>query len=314
MKKLPDLEAWAVFAKVAEMGSFAKAASELSLSQGTVSKAITRLESRMKANLFHRTSRRISLTDTGMAALERATRILQEGEAIEDEIIDRASTLRGRIRISAPMSFGIARLSPILPAFMKMHPDVELDLHFGDEQTDLIRDRFDLALRISNLMDSSLLARQLCKVQILLVGSPDYFARHGKPAHPRELAGHRGLQYSYARGGNHWRFRHTMQGEFSQTMSTPLQVNNAEALQPALLAGLGLALQPAFLVWKELRDGTLETAMDGWEAESIALHIVTPPGRIRPARVQAFIDYAAQQFMNEPWAELQRDFSASAGA
>ncbi len=305
MSKLPDLEAWAIFAKVAETGSFARTASELSLSQATVSKAISRLERRIKTNLFHRTSRQVTLTEAGMGALTRASRLLHEGEAVEAETTDSASSLRGQIRIAAPMSFGIARLAPILPGFMQAHPDVQLDVSLSDAQVDLVRDRFDVALRIANLEDSSLIARQLCRVRILLVGAPAYFERHGRPQHPRDLAQHLGLQYSYAPSGANWRFHHASKGDFTQVMSTPLQVNNADAITPALRAGLGLALQPSFLVWQDLRDGTLETVMDDWQATCIALHIVTPPGRSRPLRVQAFIDYAAQQFMNEPWAELE---------
>ncbi|MBB3104223.1 LysR family transcriptional regulator [Azomonas macrocytogenes] len=302
MKKLPDLEAWAIFAKVAETGSFARTAAEFSLSQATVSKAITRLEARMKTMLFHRTSRRISLTDSGYAALERASRILEDGKAVEAEVVEQSNSLRGLVRVSAPMSFGIARLAPVLPDFMKAHPDVELDVQFNDKQVDLVAERFDLALRIANLVDSSLLARRLCKVRILLVGSPAYFERHGKPRHPRDLINYKALQYTYARNGTSWRFRHKQHGEFTQAMPVHLHANNAEALTPALLAGLGLALQPEFLVWQDLQSGTLETVMDDWEVEPIALHIVTPPGRNRPARVQAFIEYLAGRFVHEPWA------------
>ncbi|ATE60555.1 LysR family transcriptional regulator [Thauera sinica] len=302
MKKLPDLEAWAIFAKVAETGSFARAAAEFSLSQATVSKAVTRLEARMKTMLFHRTSRRMSLTESGYAALERAARILEDGEAVEAEVAEQSTSLRGVIRVSAPMSFGIARLAPILPDFMKAHPDVELDVQFNDKQVDLVADRFDLALRIANLVDSSLLARRFCKVRILLVGSPAYFERHGRPRHPRDLINHKALQYTYARGGTSWRFRHKRHGEFTQVMPVHLHANNAEALTPALLAGLGLALQPEFLAWQDLQSGVLETVMDDWEVEPIALHVVTPPGRNRPARVQAFIEYLAERFASEPWA------------
>ncbi|WP_343583539.1 LysR family transcriptional regulator [Herbaspirillum sp.] len=302
MNKLPDLEAWAIFAKVAETGSFARTADEFSLSQATVSKAISRLEARMKTTLFHRTSRRISLTANGYAALEHATRILEEGLAVEAEVAEQSSSLRGVIRLSAPMSFGIARLAPALPGFLRANPDVELDVHFNDKQVDLVGDRFDLALRIANLVDSSLLARQLCKVRILLVGSPSYFERHGRPRHPHDLAQHKALQYSYARNGTHWRFKHPKHGEFTQSMAVQMQANNAEALTPALLAGLGVALQPAFLVWQELQTKQLEVVMEDWQVEPIALHIVTPPGRNRPARVQAFIDHLAASFSNEPWA------------
>ena len=302
MNRLPDLEAWAIFAKVAEAGSFARAAEELQLSQATVSKAITRLETRIGTSLFHRTSRRMSLTAAGEAALERAARILDEGEAVEAEVADRSAALRGLIRLAAPMSFGVSRLAPLLPGFMQAHPDVELDIQLSDQMVDLVAERFDMALRISTLADSSLRARQLCQVRILLVGSPAYFEAHGRPNHPRDLVQHRGFQYSYTRSGNTWRFRHPRHGEFAQTVPRQLQANNAEVFDAALQAGLGLALQPEFLVWEQLRDGTLQTAMDDWKVEPLALSIITPPGLHRPARVQALIDYLAQQLEQEPWA------------
>ena len=302
MKKLPDLEAWAIFAKVADAGSFARAASELTLSQATVSKAITRLETRMKTMLFHRTSRNMTLTESGYAALARAARILEEGETLEAEVMEQSSSLHCLIRLSAPMSFGIARLAPVLPDFMQAHPDISLDVQFNDKQVDLIAERFDLAVRIANLVDSSLLARRLCRVRLLLVGSPAYFERHGRPQHPGDLTNHRALQYAYLHSGATWRFRHEALGEVIQPVPTSLQVNNAEALAPALLTGLGLALQPEFLVWPELQSGALETVMCEWQVEPIALHIVTPPGRTRPARVQALIEFLADRFSQEPWA------------
>ena len=303
MNRLPDLEAWAIFAKVAETGSFARAAADLGLSQPTVSKALGRLEHRLQTTLFHRTSRRMSLTASGQASLERATRILVEGEAVEAEVTEQSKTLRGAIRIAAPMSFGIGHLAPALPAFMALHPEVTLDLHFSDELIDVVAQGFDLALRISSLPDSSLLARRLCGVRILLVGAPAYFERQGRPAHPRDLAGHRALRYVHARVGEAWRFSHRTRGEFSQVVPSALRVNNAEALAPALRAGLGLAMQPEFLVWEDLRAGLVEEApMDGWQVPPIALHIVTPPGRARPARVQALMEYLATHFGAVPWA------------
>lgn len=302
MSKLPDLEAWAIFAKVAETGSFAKAAADLMVSQPTVSKAITRLEARLKTTLFHRTSRKMSLTASGQASLERAARILSEGEAVEAEVTEQSKSLRGAIRIAAPMSFGVLHLGPALPLFMRQHPEVTLDVHFSDEMIDVVNQGFDLALRISNLPDSSLLARRLCSVRILLVGSPGYFEQHGHPQHPRDLAAHRALRYAGTRLGEAWRFRHKKKGEFAQVVPSSLKVNNAEALVPALRAGLGLALQPEFLAWEDLQSGAIQTTMADWQVRSIALHIVSPPGRAKPARVQALVEFLARHFAEAPWA------------
>lgn len=302
MSKLPDLEAWAIFAKVAETGSFAKASVDLAISQPTVSKAITRLEARLHTTLFHRTSRKMSLTASGQASLERATRILSEGEAVEAEVTEQSKSLRGTIRIAAPMSFGVSHLGPALPAFMERHPEVTLDLHFSDELTDVVAQGFDLAMRISALPDSSLQARRLCTVRILLVGAPAYFEQHGHPTHPRELATHRALRYVHARVGEAWRFRHARQGEFAQVVPSSLCVNNAEALVPALRAGLGLALQPEFLAWEDLRSGRVLETLTEWQVPPIALHIVTPPGRAKPARVRALMEFLAGHFSAAPWA------------
>ena len=267
-------------AKVADTGSFAKAAAELALSQATVSKAITRLEAKMKTMLFHRTSRSMSLTESGYAALERAARILEEGEAVEAEVTEKSTSLHGKIRLSAPMSFGVTHLAPMLP-FMQAHPEVELEIEFSDKQSDLVSERFDLALRISNLVDSTLLARRLCSVRILLVGSPAY-ARGPTQASARPGAAR--PQYMYAQR----RELALPPRDARRVLAGPADAPEREqrrSLAPALRAGNGLALQPEFLAWEDLQSGVLETAMDDWRVDPIALHIVTPPRR-RPARVQ----------------------------
>jgi DNA-binding transcriptional LysR family regulator len=302
MSCLPDLEAWVVFARVAETGSFTRAAVALGLSKATVSKSVARLEVRLGAALFSRTSRRLALTETGRASVAAAARLLAEAEAIEEEARAHAAEPRGTVRMTAPMSFGIVHLAPLLPALFAAHPGIAIDLDLADEIRDLIEGRFDLALRIAALPDSSLRARRLCQVRRLLVGAPSYFALHGRPSHPSDLARHACLGYAYLPSPDRWRFADATGAEVEIVPRGPLRANNADALGPALLAGLGLAIQPEFLVWRDLAAGRLEAAMEEWSLPPIALNIVTPPGRLRPARATAVIDFLVDRLAAAPWA------------
>ncbi len=303
MKKLPDYQAWAIFAKLAETGSFARTAAELGLSQPTVSKAIRRLEQDQNITLIHRSSRRFALTATGQAALERAGRIVAEAEALEDELHEQTRELQGALRVSAPMSFGLSHLAPLLPEFMQRYPGIVLDVEFSDARTDIVDQGFDLALRISTLEDSSLLALSLCKVQLRLLASPEYVERHGQLTHPRQLAHHHLLRYAYERSPQTWHFKHATAGSFSQQVSAVLRMNNAEGLLPALRGGLGMALLPDFLVWDDLSAGRLLAVLTEWQAPDLVLHVLSPPGRARPARVNVFRDFLVEKLKQEPWAK-----------
>jgi DNA-binding transcriptional LysR family regulator len=305
MNRLPDLEAWAVFAKVAEAGSFAGAATELGLSKATVSKAVSRLEARLGERLFHRTSRRLSLTETGRVLSVRAAHILTEAEAVEAEGLTQSSTPHGRVRLAAPMSFGLEHLAPALPDFFAIYQEISIDLHLSDEVVDLVGGGFDLALRIAALSDSSLIARRLCQVRRLLVGASSYFAQRGRPSHPRELSEHACLGYSYLPSGDNWQFVGPAGETHAVAVTGPLRANNADALMPSLYAGIGIAVQPEFVVWRDLRDKRLEAVMTDWPAPPIALNVVTPPGGPRASKVAVLIDFLIRRFSPQtaPWAD-----------
>ena len=299
--KLPDFEAWATFAKVAETGSFVAAAQELGVSQATVSKAIGRLEQKLGATLFHRTSRRLSLSEGGRAALDEATQLLAAGEALEATALAQSARPRGTVRMTAPMSFGIAHLGAMLPEFFALYPDITLDLTLSDSFIDIVEAGIDVALRISDLEDSSLMARRLAPVRILLVGAPAYFDRRGRPKHPKDLTDHTGLVYTNGRAKGVWRFTHATEGQYAVTVPSPLRVNNADVLAPALVGGAGLAMQPDFLAWDDLKAGRLEQALPDWEGPDLALYLVTPPSTTRPARVEVLMEFLTERIRKAGW-------------
>jgi DNA-binding transcriptional LysR family regulator len=275
------------------------------MSPPTVSKAIMRLEGRLGTALLHRTSRQFSLTATGEAALEKARLILHEGEAAEAEVTEQASSPCGLVRVAAPMSFGGRYLMPLLPSFLDRYPLVKVELSLSDQFVDLISDGFDLALRIGDLTDSSLRVRRLCMVRWLLVASPAYLARYGRPRHPRDLAKHRCLIYANRPTPDVWRFRHAGGEEHSDTAHGRLKVDNADALVPLLLSGHGLALMPEFMVCDDLATGRLEEVLPDWRADEVAVNLIMPPGRLRPARVTALMDYLVRSLAVAPWTRVE---------
>lgn len=301
MYKLPDLEGLAIFAKVAEMRSFAGAAAALGLSKPTVSKAVARVETRLGTRLFNRTSRRLALTDAGRQLAERAARILADGEAAESDILAQSSAPRGRVRLAAPMSFGLRWIAPLLPEFLATYPQVSIDLHLSDATVDLIGDGFDMALRIAVMPDSSLMARRLCAVAMHVVAAPAYLKKHGKPAHPMHLRDHACLGYAYQATPDTWRFTNSSGEEASVHPTGPLRANNGDALMPTALAGLGIAVLPDFFLGDALADGCLETILTNWKVPAGGLYLIMPPGGPRPARIEVLAEFLARQLSKHDW-------------
>jgi DNA-binding transcriptional LysR family regulator len=293
--KLPDFEAWAVFAAVVEHRSFSGAAATLGVSKATVSKAISRLEARLGTALFHRTSRRLTLTDSGRGLAERAQRILEEGTAAEEAALDAASAPAGLVRVAAPLTFGIKNLAPTLADFMTANPGIRIDLRLSDAFIDIVGEGIDVAIRIAELPDSSLRARRIGPVTAHVVGSPAYFDAHGRPRHPADLASHACFSYANTANPDVWRFRKAGGEEASIRIEGPLRTDNGEAMLPPLRAGLGIAVLPGFIVDEELAAGRLEAVLTDWSLGASALHLLTPPGTLRPARVEALIDYLSDR-------------------
>ena len=296
MAKLPDFEALAIFAKVVELRSFAAASTELALSKATVSKAVSRLEERLGARLFNRTSRRLALTDAGQKLSERAARLLAEGEALENEALAQSVTPRGLVRLAVPMSFGVKAVAPLLPEFLKAYPEVSIDLHLSDATVDLIGEGFDAGLRIARLPDSSLIARRLCAMPRYTVAAPSYLKKYGRPTHPMQLADHKCFGYAYLSTPNVWHYTNTAGEQASVRPGGPLRVNNGEALVPALVAGFGIADLPDFIIGEAIAAGEVEVILKGWKQPEGAVHLVTPPGGPRPARVEVLADFLTRHF------------------
>jgi len=293
--RLPDFEGWAIFATVAEQRSFSAAAQMLGISKATVSKTVTRLEQRLGVTLFHRTSRRLALTDSGSALVQRAQTILAQATQAEECAREEAGHPSGTVRLAVPMSFGISHVGPVIARFLDAFPEVSVDLNLSDARVDLVGDGFDLALRIGALGDSSLLARTLRPVEVGLYASPGYLDRHGVPSHPRELRDHQLFSYSYASTRQALRLV-SGDEEAVVLLNGRVRANNADVMVPAVIAGHGVIGLPDFIAAEPITSGLLVRVLPAWSAPSSALHIVTPPGRLRPRRVDALIEFLASSF------------------
>jgi DNA-binding transcriptional LysR family regulator len=294
MARLPDFEGLAIFAKVAELHSFANAAAELKLSKATVSKAVSRIESRLGARLIIRTARRFELTDAGRQLVSRAAHILAEGEAAEDMTQGQARAPRGLVRVTVPMSFGVLRVAQLLPEFLEAFPEISIDLHLSDAISDLIGEGFDAAIRIAVQPGASLVAQRLYEMPRYLVGSATYLNKHGRPKHPLHLAEHRCISYGYTTADEVWRFK---KGSKSASVrpTGPLRVNNGDAMMPALIAGTGLGILPEFFLHEALESHLLERLLPDWSIPLGAVYWVTPPEGPLPKRVKVLGDFLVEK-------------------
>jgi DNA-binding transcriptional LysR family regulator len=303
MPHLPDFEGWAIFAKVAEKGSFRAAAEDLGLAKTTVSKAITRLEKRMQSSLFHRTTRKLSLTEAGRSSLERAKRILTDGTAIETDILEEAMVPRGTIRVACTSGIGVQSLAAVLPEFMRTYPEILIDLCLTEDQVDVVAEGFDIAIRIGQGVGSSLRTSRLFSFRRPLVAAPALIESHGVPLRPEDLARFPAIVPTHVPWGADWEFTKAGEEPVTVRVSPAFRVNNAAAMVPAAVEGLGVTLIPEYFIGRELMDGSLVELLPDWSAPSAPIYVITPPGAARPARVRVLLDFLRDHFANQGWAQ-----------
>ncbi len=298
MDRLQSME---VFVKVAQAGSFSAAASQLGMSKSTVSKHIVALEERLGVLLINRTTRRLSLTEVGEAYCDCCLKIVQEIEEAELSTIGLNAEPRGTLKISAPMSFGILYLSPLIPQFVNLWPKIDFDLNLNDRRVDILDEGYDLAIRIGPLEDSSLIARKLSESQMMAVASPGYLKRHGTPQHPEELVDHVCLTYAYGRMRDSWRFKGP-DGPVQVRVESGFHVNNGDAMEVVARGGVGIALLPAFIVHQSIKSGELVRILQDFDLGCDPVSAVYPHNRHVSAKVRTFVEFLVEQFRRDvPW-------------
>lgn len=283
------------FVRVVETGSFARAAERMGLSKPVLSRRVARLEGQLGARLLTRTARGARPTDIGQTYFARAAGVLAELEAAQEVVAEAVTQIAGPIRLTGPISFGIAHLNAALADFARLHPKVELDIVLEDRTVDLTEGGYDLAVRIGSLPDSSLIARRIAPVRKVVVGSPDYLGRAGRPQRPADLSDHAILLYT----NESWRFR-AGKGWESPRVNPVLRTNSGDMLFQAAEAGLGLCLLPSFIAAPGISRGALEVVLPDHDPGHGALHAVMPPGRAATARVRALVDFLVGRFGPEP--------------
>ena len=291
----------ASFVAVVEAGSFVGAADATGLSKAAVSRHVAELEQRLGARLLHRTTRRLSLTDDGQLFFTRAKEMLAAIDEAESEIRSRSGEPSGLLRINAPLTFGILHLAPLWGRFAQLYPKVSLDIELSDRVVDLVEEGYDLAVRITNLPSSQLVSRQLASTRMVACASPEYLALHGTPKHPRELAQHEVISYSYWAARNEWTFTAPDDSPVVVRTHARIHANNGDTCRAAALHHQGIILQPDFLVADDLRRGDLVELLPAYRAMTLGIHAVYPSRKHLPIKTRRLVDFLVEAFALPGW-------------
>ncbi|MTI63959.1 LysR family transcriptional regulator [Methylophaga sp.] len=297
---MSQLEEMQTYVRIVEAGSITRAAEQLNTVKSAVSKRLTDLEKRLGVSLLKRTTRKQTLTDAGRDYYQHCVRILDDIDEVESALSDNQAALAGRIRMAAPISFGLMHLSPALREFNRIHPDIIFDIEFNDRQQDLVAEGIDLAIRVSNLADSSLVARKLSTTRLMVCGSPDYFARNGSPQTAEDLLyGHVKLQYSHVSPS--WQMKNHQGERLSVNLPAVMTANNGQFLHDAAIEGKGLILSPDFICADAIRSGKLQAVLTNCLLDNeIGVYAVYPQTRYLSQRVRILIDFLREYFAQRP--------------
>jgi DNA-binding transcriptional LysR family regulator len=295
MTELEDIRS---FVEVVDSGGFNRAARRLGVSKSIVSRRIGRMEADLGVRLLNRTTRGISPTEAGIELKARSERILAALEEAREAVARQGDGVVGRLRLSAPLSFGVRHVAPVLSDLMQRHPGLELDVSYSDRIVDVIGEKLDAAVRIGSLRDSSLVARRIAHVRAVLVASPDYLARTGRPRTPADLARHQGLIYT-GRMVPDWQFR-SGKRVVSIRPEGRLRSDSGEAILQWAIAGLGIADLPSFLVSDAIESGSVEPLLLDHPMPEHGIHVVRPPGSWVPGKVRVLIDALVERFGRAP--------------
>ena len=295
------------FIRVVEAGSISAAADRLGVAKSAVSRRLKELEKHLGVELFHRTTRQMNLTDTGRAFYHQAVRILDDVLEAEIATSQAHGTLKGSLKIALPSSFGLMHMGPVINDFLKENPQVEFDLDFNDREVDLIQEGFDLAIRIANLPDSSLIARRFAPVKTVICASPDYLKQMGAPRSPDDLIEHQCLVYSLLRDFEYWHLTDARGNEIKTRIHPYLKASTGEFLRDAAVEGRGIILVPTFIVYKEIESGALVPLLNEYSTSQINAYAIYPQTRHLSQRVRTFVDFLVSRFEGTPYWDLCLD-------
>jgi len=288
------------FVRIVEAGSITEAAEQLGLAKSGVSRRLAELETRLGVRLLNRTTRRSSLTEAGRSYYEGAVKLLSDVAELDAQVADSEASLQGSLKLAAPLSFGLGHLTPAIEEFVRSHPAVRIDIDFSDRQIDLVGQGVDLAIRIAELRDSSLKARRICPIRLMLCASPAYLERHGTPGSAADLTRHQVLHYDIG-GGPVLRLADGRGGEKPLHIKPTLVANNGDFLRDMAIAGHGIILTPSFIAWQAVAMGELKPLLRALWPPPLNAYAVYPQSRYLSRRARAFIDFLAERFGENPY-------------